>query len=470
MKSKKLFIGRKLKEIRLKKSLTQANFAKSLGISTSYLNLMENNQRHVTATVLMALASKHAIDVTTLSDTDTERILADLHEVFVETEFDQGRPTKQDLTRVALNSPEFAKAFLNLHQAYRNTQNIVAELDDAALRGTANLTPYEEVRDFFHYRNNYIDELDVAGEAIAKTINQGEGTALRRLSSYLDLKHGVKVTFETKRSSRDHLRVFDQNTKTLTLNPQSSSTSQSFQIAHQIALLEQKPTIDRIAKEAKFSSSSAKEICKIGLANYCAGSIILPYREFLEAAQAYRHDLVLLGDLFHVSIEQVAHRLSTLQKPDHRGLPFFFARVDQAGNITKRHSATKLQFARFGSACPLWNVHAAFETPTKIIKQLAETPDGEKYICIATTKSKRLGGYKSPVVRYALALGCEIEYANQIVYCDDLNTNSKNSFAKIGVSCRICTRKNCPQRSLPPLKKELKIDHNERNIIPFNFE
>jgi len=151
-------------------------------------------------------------------------------------------------------------------------------------------------------------------------------------------------------------------------------------------------------------------------------------------------------------------------------VPFFFARVDQAGNITKRHSATKLQFARFGSACPLWNVHSAFETPEKIIKQLAETPDGEKYICIAKAISKHTGGYKDPVRRYALALGCEISYADKIVYCDDMNLEVNTAYDPIGISCRICKRRNCHQRSLPPINRHLLIDQNNRSIVPFSFK
>lgn len=470
MALKKLFIGRKLKGIRQQTNLTQAAFAKSLGISTSYLNLMENNQRHVTASVLMTLASKYSIDIAALSDNDTDRILADLYEAFADSRFDNTRPTKQELMRVTLNSPDFSKAFLNIHQAYQHTQKQVAELDDAVIRGSANLTPYEEVRDFFHYQNNYIHELDVAGETLSKTIGRRKGTTLEQLSGYIHKAHNIEVIFDSSKFSRDSLRVFDQTGKKLTLNAKSDPESKAFQIAHQIALLEQKAVINRIANEASFTSKSATEICKIGLANYCAGSIILPYSKILNAAKELRHDLELLSDYFHVSMEQVMHRLSTLQRPDQRGLPFFFARVDQAGNITKRHSATKLQFARFGSACPLWNVHAAFETPTKIIKQLAETPDGEKYICIAAAKSKRMGGYKSPITRYALSLGCEIQYADQIIYCDDLNISAGNDFEQIGISCRTCTRQNCHQRSLPPLNTELTIDHNERSVVPFKFK
>lgn len=130
------------------------------------------------------------------------------------------------------------------------------------------------------------------------------------------------------------------------------------------------------------------EICKIGLRNYFAGALVLPYQTFLAAAKELRHDLELLASRFGASLEQVAHRLSTLQRSGQRGVPVFFARVDRAGNITKRHSAAKLQFARYGAACPLWNVHQAFETPGRIIRQLAETPDGARYLCIATELTK----------------------------------------------------------------------------------
>lgn len=470
MAIRKLYIGRKLKAIRREAKFTQKEFAKSLGISTSYLNLMENNHRHVTAPVLMALASKYSIDIATLSERDSDRILADLNEAFSDSQFDGTRPTKQEMRRVVINSPDFAKAFLNIHQSYEHTQKQIAELDNAVHRGASTLTPYEEVRDFFHYQNNYIHELDIAGEKLSDIISTHSGNTLERLCSYLSEKHEIGVIFESENLSCDSLRAYDPVKGQLTINGKSSIETQAFQVAHQISLIEQKQSIDRIANKAALTSPSAVEICKIGLANYCAGSIILPYSKFHNSAKIFRHDLELISDYFHVSIEQVAHRLSTLQRPGLLGLPFFFARVDQAGNITKRHSATKLQFARFGSACPLWNAHSAFETPTKIIKQLAETPDGERYVCIATTKSKRIGGYKSPVTRYALALGCEIKYANQITYCDNINFDEESGFEKIGVSCRICTRQNCLQRSLPPINTELSIDHNKRNVVPFRFQ
>ena len=205
------------------------------------------------------------------------------------------------------------------------------------------------------------------------------------------------------------------------------------------------------------------------MANYFAGAAILPYEATLNAARELRHDLDALAGRFGTSIEQTGHRLSTLQRPGNKGIPFFFARVDQAGTITKRHSSTRLQFARFGGACPLWNVHQAFETPGRILRQLAETPDGVRYICLARDVIKPGGHFRAPARRYAIALGCEVKYADQLVYADDLDTTNAAAFGPIGVSCRICERTDCHQRSVPPVEKALSIDPNRREILPYRI-
>ncbi|MDX5403778.1 MAG: DUF2083 domain-containing protein, partial [Rhodobacterales bacterium] len=170
------------------------------------------------------------------------------------------------------------------------------------------------------------------------------------------------------------------------------------------------------------------------------------------------------------SIEQVAHRLSTLQRPGSKGIPFFFVRVDQAGTITKRHSATRLQFARFGGACPLWNVHRAFETPGRFLRQLAETPDGVRYISLARDVSKPGGSFGAPTRRFAIALGCEVRHAPDLVYADDLDLANPRAFEPIGISCRICERKDCHQRSVPPLERRLTINTDERGVLPYNVD
>jgi predicted transcriptional regulator len=193
----------------------------------------------------------------------------------------------------------------------------------------------------------------------------------------------------------------------------------------------------------------------------------LPYRAFLQATRDTRHDLERLADLFGASIEQVAHRLATMQRPGAKGVPFFFVRVDQAGTITKRHSATRLQFARFGGACPLWNVHQAFEAPGRFLRQLAETPDGVRYLCLARDVSKPGGSFDAPVRRFAIGLGCEVQHAGALVYADDLDLTRR--FEPIGISCRICERTDCHQRSVPPLERRLRVNPDRRGTLPYEI-
>ena len=479
MRTRKLFIGGKIRAIRGEHGLTQAGFATRLGISASYLNQIENNQRHVSASVLLALAEAFSVDITTLSDQDSDRLLADVSEALADPVSGGAQPSLADVKLVVQNAPSFARAFVALHQAMRRSGDQLAELDETLERSGAltDPTPYEEVRDFFHYVDNYIHELDLAGEALSGELTRSRGVSLKALADYIERRHRVRVVIGSgepasgrETAPRGALRRFDPVSRVLWLNPATPVATQAFQIACQIALIEHDQAMSRIIGEARFRSADAAAICRIGLANYFAGSAILPYGAFAASARELRHDLVLLADRFSTSLEQVAHRLSTLQRPGQKGVPFFFARVDKAGNITKRHSATKLQFARFGSACPLWNAHSAFETPNRIIRQLAETPDGVRYLCLATAVTKPSGGWRDPVQSYALALGCEVTHAGELVYADDLDIARDRAFEPIGVSCRICERRDCHQRAVPPLKRRLVVDPNTRKTVPYGLE
>ncbi len=472
MRARKLFIGRNIRKIREDHSLTQAVFAKKLGISTSYLNQIENNQRHVTAPVLLALAEVFSVDIATLSVDDSGRLLADMAEALADPLFKGEQPSAQDLKQVTQSTPSVARAFLAMHQALRRAGEQLAELDDTLERtgGLNEPTPYEEVRDFFHYIDNYVHELDLAAEKLADRLAGATRNRVRTLADHLERQHRVRVAIGGSADRPTIVRRYDPVSRVLSLNPKAAPSTHAFQIAHQIALMEHAAEIDAIIEQAGFRTGDAASVCRIGLANYFAGSTLLPYGDFLTAAGELRHDLELLADRFGASTEQVAHRLSTLQRPGNKGVPFFFARVDQAGNITKRHSATKLQFARFGSACPLWNVHDAFGNSQRILRQLAETPDGVRYLCLAAEVTKSSGGYRDPVQRYALALGCEIRHAGALVYADDLDLESETAFQPIGISCRICERSDCHQRAVPPLKRRLSVDHNARDTVPYSFE
>jgi hypothetical protein len=460
MPARKLFAGAKLRELRQRLGLTQKAFAAKLGVSLPYLNQMENNNRPLSTTVLLALAQEFGFDVTELGSGEAERLVSDMREALADPVFADA-PPMADLRLTASNAPALARAFLDLHRAYREVHERLAALDEAlgGAEGRARPSPWEEVRDFFHYCDNYIDAVDRAAERFAGETQDMRAHAAERLEAA-----GVTVDL----ADTEALRRYDPQAGRLTLSARAAAETQTFQMLLQLALLTQDRLLEATLDLARFQTEEARAIAKIGLANYFAGAAMMPYGAFLEAAQSTRHDLERLGLVFGASIEQVAHRLSTLQRPGAKGVPFFFVRVDQAGTITKRHSATRLQFARFGGACPLWNVHRAFETPGRFLRQLAETPDGVRYISLARDVSKPGGRFGAPVRRFAIALGCEVAHAGALVYADDLDVENARAFEPIGISCRICERADCHQRSVPPLERHLRIDPDRRGVLPYD--
>ena len=464
MPTQKLYAGAKLRETRTRLGLTQKAFAAKLGVSLPYLNQMENNHRPVSAAVVLALAGEFGLDVTELSAGDAERLVSDMREALADPVFADTAPPLADLRLAASNAPMLARAFLALHRAYRQNDERLASLDEALGREEAGsrASPWDEVRDFFHDCDNYIDAVDRAAERFGEP--HEPGFDLERKARAILAEHGVELVYE------DIAEIRQFSDGRLTLSTRTAPETRRFQLLHQIALVTQDELLEATLDLARFQSDAARSIAKIGLANYYAGAALLPYRAFLDTAQETRHDLERLADRFGASIEQVAHRLSTLQRPGQKGLPFFFVRVDQAGTITKRHSATRLQFARFGGSCPLWNVHRAFETPGRFLRQLAETPDGVRYFCLARDVSKPGGSFHAPVRRYAIGLGCEVSHARDLVYADDLDLTNARAFEPIGISCRICDRKECHQRSVPPLERRLDVDPDRRGILPYRIE
>ena len=462
MANQKLYAGIKLRELRNRLRLTQKEFGQKLHISLPYLNQMENNHRPLSASVVLALASEFGFDITEFTLGESERIVTDMREALADPLFTT-QPPLADLRLAASNAPALLRAFLDLHAAYRQSHERLASLDEALGRDEGAVRPsaWEEVRDFFHYCDNYIDAVDRAAESFSTDAGADTDVVQAAIQALGNL--GIQV-----RSKDDvPLRTLDSQGQELILSRRAPVATQRFQTLVQLALSIQGPLIEATLDLARFHSDAAREIAKIGLANYFAGATLMPYGRFLAAAKETRHDLERLADLFGASLEQVAHRLSTLQRPGIKGVPFFFVRVDQAGTITKRHSATRLQFARFGGACPLWNVHQAFEKPSQFLRQLAETPDGVRYLCLARDVSKSGGSFKAPLRRYAIGLGCEVSYATDLVYADGLDL--RGLFEPIGISCRICPRRDCHQRSVPPIEHRLDVNPQKRGILPYEI-
>lgn len=470
--SRKIFAGARIRLLRQSHNLTQAVFAQQIAISTSYLNQIENNQRALSGSVILALVDVFNFDLTELALDGAGKVSVDLQEILNDPIFADNEVLTQEIKVAATNAPNVTKAFLDLYGMFQKSREQLGKVDNALKDSEASLAPlpYEEVRDHFHYKNNYIDELDKVAENFSLSIKHNGNDRGADLVEYLNQRHGVNVVLRKDKPSSGTIRTFDPATKTLYLNAASTKATNLFQLAYQVGLIEQGTLIENLLDEAAFHTDAAREVCRMTFANYFAGAVVLPYSDFASAAQEQRHDLEKLAFQFDASTEQVCHRLSMLQRGGNKGVPFYFLRIDQAGNITKRHSATTLQFTRFGGSCPLWNVHHAFQSPGEILRQLAVTPDGVKYLSLAFDQTKRVAGFKSPVRKYVIGLGCEIKHAGQVVYADDLDLTNEQNFEPIGASCRICERADCFHRSVPPIGKEIRVDRDSRGSVPFKID
>lgn len=469
---KKTFMGIRLKRLREERGLTQVALARALELSPSYLNQLEQNQRPLTVPVLLKIHQVFNIDVQWFSENDEARLIADLRELFLGAP-EENPVSLTEIKELAANMPTVARTLITLHRRFRQAQEraeaLAARLgDDRSGLAMLPLMPHEEVRDFFYARHNYIDELDLLAERTFGECGCSPFNLASSLMKRLSQKHNVRVLFsEDDESERSGLqRSWDPTGRVLQLSPRLERGQLSFQLATQLAFLETEEIIDQLADEGVFGCDESQALTRIGLANYFAGALILPYTLFLESAETLRYDIGRLEQRFGVGFETICHRLSTLQRSDARGVPFFFIRVDRAGNISKRQSATDFHFSRIGGTCPLWNIYEAFAYPGRILTQTAAMPDGRTYLWIARTVSREQGAYRTPNKTFSIGLGCDLRHADRLVYSKGMDLKNPEA-TPIGVGCKVCDHLACPQRAFPPIGKKIIIDANQSYFEPY---
>ena len=328
--------------------------------------------------------------------------------------------------------------------------------------------PHEEVQAFFYTHRNYLHDLDTAAETLAAQLNitpdairATEDAITQRLQSH----HGVRILHST--DATGFLHRYNPDTRELTVAARLTPGQQAFRMATVLGFLEAHDHMQSYIDQAQFTSPESTALAMRGLASYYAAALILPYHRFHAAAEDSRYDIEYLSRVFGVGYETICHRLSTLQRPDLRGVPFTFVRVDRAGNISKRQSATGFHFTHIGGTCPLWNVYDTFTTPGRIMRQLAHMPDGRTYLWIARTVSHHGERYGEPGKLFAIGLGCEARHARRTIYADGLDWNDLHTATPIGASCYVCTREDCAQRAYPPIHRPLLIDAHESTVAPY---
>jgi predicted transcriptional regulator/transcriptional regulator with XRE-family HTH domain len=467
----KTFVGSRVRQLRSERGFSQAALAQTLEISPSYLNQIEHDVRPLTVPVLLRITEVFGVDATFFAAQDDTRLVAELREVMYDRDLESDVDPAEVADMVATH-PGIARAMVNLHQRYRLTSAQLAEATEDRFNlytggsGTGSITmPHEEVRDYFYQRQNYLHELDTAAEDLTARVRMHGGELRTDLYRRLTEVHGVRIVRRID-LGEEVLHRYHPASKTLEISNNLSAGQRTFKMAAELAYLEVGGLIDAMVTDGKFTSDESRRLARLGLANYFAAATVLPYRQFHDVSENFGYDIERLSAFYQVSYETICHRLSTLQRPSMRGVPFSFVRVDRAGNMSKRQSATGFHFSSAGGTCPLWNVYETFANPGKILVQIAQMPDGRNYLWVARTVERRAHRYGQPGKAFAIGLGCEVRHANRLVYSRGLDLSS-DSATPIGSGCRFCERDNCPQRAFPALGRALDIDEHRSTVSPY---
>ena len=310
------------------------------------------------------------------------------------------------------------------------------------------------MREYVQARRNHFPDLDAMGEALAETLESdapGESFETRGRGRLLS-QHGLTVRTLPAEVMVEWTRRYDPHRKRLLLSERLGPSSRAFAIAFQLAQSEHDAELTALVDAASAPDEPTRRLLKVSLTNTLAAAILMPYAAFQQTAEGTGYDLARLQARFGVSWEQAAHRLTTLSRPTARGVPFFLMRVDQAGNISKRFASGAFPFSRFGGACPRWRLHSAFRTPGRIVTQIIETPDGQRWFTLARTVDRQGHDAFTEGHDLAIGLGCELKHAHRLIHARGLDLAAPE-VTPIGPACRLCHRHPCAERAAPPVDR-----------------
>jgi len=458
----KTFVGPQLRQLRRERQQTQAQMAAVLGISPGYVNLLENNQRSLSVRLLMALADSYQVDWRELVRDEASNQLAELRSVIKDPMFSGSVPDLQELRAALDHAPRLVEQFLRLYSIHRTTlERIMRQGTDGVSKGLLASSGEAVIHDFFRGNSNYFHSLETAAERLRAAEPCAPDDIYAVLKARLAKQHGIKVTRRPAEEMTQALRDYDRGGRVVYLSEALDHCNQVFQLAHVLCLVELQVLLDQLTAESGVTSRTGLARCQVELANYFAAAFVMPYDAFLKTAEDTAYDIDRVSIRFGVSFEQTCHRLTTLQRPGAQGVPFFFLRVDKAGNVTKRFNSTSFHLAEYGGACPVWNIHMAFRTPGVILPQFVELPDGDRYFTVSRTVDRPATNLETQDHRLAVALGCELQYAEKLRYAASYNVDQR-MFRQIGINCHLCPRRACTQRAHQPVFTELPLETTRR--------
>ncbi|MCC1492060.1 short-chain fatty acyl-CoA regulator family protein [Cognatishimia sp. F0-27] len=460
---KKTLIGPQLRQIRRRHGHSQAEMARQLGISPAYVNLLENNQRSLSVAVLLALSEHYGVDMRSLTQDSDHGRLADLRAATKDPAFSGEAPDLAELRAALDHAPQLVDRFLQLYQNHRTIVEQVKRMaDSGSAEALLTVTPETAIHDFFRDHANHFDPLERTAEGLRVRIGGSSDDMYTLLKRQLRLEHAIQTEVVAHEQMQGALRFFDENAGRVQLSDALDHTNRIFQLAHILGLLEAAAPVNALMQESGLKTEAGLARLRVELTNYFAAALLMPYDRMLHRAKETGYDIDRIAASFGVSFEQVCQRLTTLQRDGARGVPFFFLRIDRAGNVTKRFNATPFTLAEQGGACPVWDIHGAFRAPGVIVPQFVELPEGGQFFTLSRTADRPVFDRQSLDRRLVVVVGCEIDHVDQIGYARPFNLKDPDLAAPIGINCHVCPRQACNQRAHQPLLKTLPIDARRR--------
>lgn len=461
----KTFIGPHLRRLRLDRGETQAQMARALGISASYVNLLENNERSVSVQVLLRLFEAYGVDWREIAEEDSASHLADLRAALQDPLFAGARPDLPQLRAALVHSPGLVDAFLTLHRAYAATTDQLLSVAEGTAAAVAT-SPEAAVHDVFRRHRNHFREVEEAAEAFWNGGAVEPDETYAALKARLRERLGIAVRVVPVSALPGRLRQYDEGRREILLSAALDHPNRVFQLVHVTGLIEQGALFDALLSRSGIAEPRAQARLRVELANYFAAAVLMPYGPFLAEARASKYDLDHLATQFGVSFEQACHRATTMQREGAQGVPFFFLRIDKAGNVTKRFNATTFHLAEYGGACPRLDVHTSFRWPGRIVTQFVEMPDGSQYFVFSRTVDRPIFERHAQDNRLAVAMGCAIEHAREIGYAEVFSVPGAR-MTPIGINCRTCPRAACDQRAHQAVILVDPVDERRRGMTRF---
>jgi len=459
----KVFIGPKLRQLRKHHKHTQAELGKLIGVTAAYVNLLENNQRTLTVKVLMSLTDVYGISAQELAQTHEAEDLNALRMMVRDPIFSSDEPDLQQLRGAVAHAPQFVDRFKELYNDYQRLAEFVQNSLSNNETVAAQSNDETQIYDFFKANRNYFPKLEAIADRLRQKIGHPQDELYHRLKDYLRSMHGIRCHVEKLSLMENMLMTFDDSNNIIRLSEGLDAPNRIFQLAYIIARVESY----HVLQGFQVKNLTARNRLFNELLNYVAAAIVMPYDAFYDVATKTRYDIDRIAAAFGVTFEQVAHRLTTLQASGKQGIPFFLIRLDRAGNITKRVNPNNAVLADFGGRCSVWNIHNALQSPNVVLTQAVELPDGTRYATIARTTDRSVYSRKTQDRRMIVALGCELQFANDITYFDESGHRFDQDPAPIGLNCQTCGRHHCAQRAHHPLHVTLNFETHRRGATRY---